>query len=282
MSMQMAQPLICEARTATRFLREGANSIDASTRSIAVIACEASLGSCIRAAGEAVFIVPPYVGSSSTVVEFYTVDIVVQELLQERDMVRTGRRPGDSGTSQAILNAARRQFAERGYDATTIRSIAGEAGVDPALVMHFYGSKDAVFTASVEWPFDPAEEIAKIVAGPRRSVGERLTRLFVSTWDREAGRNPIVALLRAAMSHGRAERLLRDFVTNEILLPLARGLQLDHAELRLTLSKSQLLGLGITRYVLRLEPIASLDAEATIAAVAPTIQRYLTGRLPEA
>ena len=197
-------------------------------------------------------------------------------------MVRTGRRPGDSGTSAAILDAARRQFAERGYDATTIRSIAREAGVDPALVMHFHGSKDALFTASVEWPFDPPEEIAKIVAGPRRGVGERLTRLFVTTWDREAGRNPIVALLRAAMSHGPAERLLRDFITKEILAPLGRDLNLDHAELRLCLSTSQLLGLGITRYVLRLEPIASLDVEATITAVAPTIQRHLTGPLPEA
>ena len=195
-------------------------------------------------------------------------------------MVRTGRRPGDSGTAEAILDAARRQFAERGFDATTIRSIAGEAGVDPALVMHFHGSKDALFAASVEWPFEPPEEIAKIVAGPRRGVGERYTRLFISTWDREAGRNPIVALLRAAMSHGPAERLLGDFITNEIARPIGRGLELDHAELRLNLATSQLVGLGIIRYVLRLEPIASLDAEATIALVAPTIQRHLTGPLP--
>src|SRR4051794_24071184 len=202
MSIQKPQPLICEARTLTRFLMEGARSIDASSRSIAEIAFEASWGSCIRAAGKAVSIAPPFVGDSSTALNSTTLISSVQELLEERDMVRTGRRPGDSGTSQAILDAARRQFSERGYDATTIRSIAGEAGVDPALVMHFYGSKDALFTASIEWPFDPPEEIARIVAGPRRSVGERLTRLFVSTWDREAGRNPIVALLRAAMSHG--------------------------------------------------------------------------------
>jgi AcrR family transcriptional regulator len=195
-------------------------------------------------------------------------------------VVRTGRRPGSSDTREAIRDAARRQFVERGYEATTIRGIAAEAGVDPALVMHFYGSKEALFATCIEWPFDAEHMRAAILDGKRSGVGERLMRLFVTTWDDEAGRTPIVALLRTAMSQETAARMLRDFLSNRLFRPTAEALRLDHPDLRVSLASSQLVGLGIARYVLRYEPLASLDSEEVVALVAPTVQRYLTGRLP--
>jgi AcrR family transcriptional regulator len=208
-------------------------------------------------------------------VEFYTVDIF-------RQVARTGRRRGGGDTREAIRKAARRQFAELGYEGTTIRGIASEAGVDPALVMHFFGSKERLLLAGVEWPFDPDEVVPTLLAGKRSEVGERLARLFVTTWDDEAGRNPIVALLQTALSQESAQRLFRDFLTKRFFGPLTEGLGVDHPELRGSLASSQLLGLGINRYVVRFEPLASMDSEAVIALLAPVLQRHLTGRLPAA
>jgi AcrR family transcriptional regulator len=196
-------------------------------------------------------------------------------------MARTGRRRGGGDTRQAIAEAARRQFAYRGYEAATIRSIATEAGVDPALVMHFYGSKEALFAEVVQWPFDPDEAVADLLVGKRSAVGERLARLFVTTWDAEAGRNPIVALLRTALSQESAARLFRDFLSTRFFGPLAEGLRIDRPELRTSLASSQLVGLGIIRYVMRFEPLASMDSEAVIAVLGPALQRHLTGRLPD-
>src|SRR5262249_61140107 len=104
---------------------------------------------------------------------------------------RTGRRAGESGTREAILAAARRLFAERGYDGASMRAIAAEAGVDAALVVHFFGSKAKLLTASVRWPFDPDVEIQRVVGAGRERAGEALTRLFVTTWDGLGERNPI-------------------------------------------------------------------------------------------
>jgi AcrR family transcriptional regulator len=195
-------------------------------------------------------------------------------------MSRTGRRPAGSGTREAIAEAARRQFGQRGYAETTIRSVAQEAGVDPGLVMHFFGSKDALFSASVRWPFDPATEVAAVVEGGAAQAGERLVALFVKTWDSQRGRNPIVALLRTAMTTKSAERQLRDFLTHELLMPLVTALDCDQPQVRANLLAVHLLGLGVTRYVLRLQPIASMSRDAVTALMTPPIQAALTGPLP--
>jgi AcrR family transcriptional regulator len=215
-------------------------------------------------------------------VEVYAVDMFRREVTERKahGMARTGRRRGGGDTREAIRTAARRQFAEHGYEGATIRGIAADAGVDPALVMHFFGSKERLLLAGVEWPFDPDEAVPRLLAGKRSEAGERLVRLFVTTWDDEAGRNPIVALLQTALSQQSAQRLFRDFLTKRFFGPLTEGLRVDHPELRGNLAASQLVGLGIIRYVVRFEPLASLDSEDLIGLVAPTIQRYLTGRLP--
>ncbi len=195
---------------------------------------------------------------------------------------RTGRRPGDGRTRRAILDAARAQFGDRGYAETTIRSIADEAHVDPALVMHFFGSKDRLFVACVEWPFDPAHEIPVVIGDGPEGAGARLTALFLRTWDERAGRNTIVALLRAAMTQEPAKRELREFLEAEILMPLLAGLDSDQAGVRANLVASQLIGLGVVRHVLEFEPLASMRAADVIDTVAPGIQAALTDPLPPA
>jgi AcrR family transcriptional regulator len=219
-------------------------------------------------------------GRKFNAAEFYSVDIVGDLAIKRDNKVgRGGRRPGDARSRDAIIAAARRQFGRLGYDATTIRAVAREAGVDPALVIYFFGSKDRLFAASVDWPFDPAAELPAVIGDRRSGVGERLVRLMLETWDAEDGRNTIVALLRAAMSQETASATLRAFLESQILAPLTASLGCDQPDLRAALVASQLVGLGIARHVLRLEPLASLDREAVVALVGPQVQRSLTHRL---
>jgi AcrR family transcriptional regulator len=194
---------------------------------------------------------------------------------------RTGRRPGPSETREAILRAGRELFAEHGYEGTTIRAVAAAAGVDPALVIHYFQTKAGLFIASVEFPYDPQTEVPWLFAQGRRHVGERLARLFVETWDSQGLRNPIITLLRSATTEPAAAALMRDFMRVELFTPLMERFDVDHPLLRADLVASQLLGLGLARYVIRFEPLASADAESVIACVAPTLQRYFTGKLPE-
>jgi AcrR family transcriptional regulator len=197
-------------------------------------------------------------------------------------MSRTGRRPGATRTKEAIAAAARRQFAERGYAGTTVRSVAGEAGVDPALVMQFFGSKDGLFTASVRWPFDPATEVPSVVGDDPSTVGRRLVALFVRTWDADSGRNPIVALLRAATLREPAERQLREFLERELLTPIVSALHSDEPALRTGVVASHLVGLGVARYILRFEPLASMAPARVVDLMSPAVQAALTEPLPPA
>ena len=193
-----------------------------------------------------------------------------------------GRRPGESGTREAILAAARRRFASVGYDRATIRSIASDAGVDPALVHHFFGTKQALFQASVSLPFSPGDVLPTLLADSMDTVGHRLVRLFVSTWDEAHDRSPIMALLRSAVADEAAARLTREFIAEEILGPVAAALGGDDAPLRASLAATQMVGLALARYVVGVEPLASADVDLLVAAVGPTVQRYLTGDLGSA
>jgi AcrR family transcriptional regulator len=192
---------------------------------------------------------------------------------------RTGRRPGESGTYDALLDAARRLFAERGYEGASLRAIAAAAGVDAALVAHFFGSKADLLAAAVDWPFDPDAALPRLLAGGPDHVGEALSELFLRVWDDERQRNPLLTLLRAATTEPRAATLLHEFVCTRLLGPLLAQLGSDQPELRSDLVTTQLSGLALTRYLLRFEPIASTPAEQLIPRIAPTLQRYLAGTL---
>jgi AcrR family transcriptional regulator len=192
---------------------------------------------------------------------------------------RTGRRPGASATREEILKAAGRLFAERGYQGATIRAIAAEAGVDAALVVHFFGNKATLLSEAVEWPFDPEVEMPKLLVDGKHHVGEHLVALVVRTWDEEGGRNPILTLLRAATTEPKAAEMLGEFVRTRLFAPLMERLGSDRPELRTSLAASQLVGLGLARHVLRVEPLASAKPADVVAWYGPTLQRYLTGKL---
>ncbi len=190
-------------------------------------------------------------------------------------MARTGRRPGLGGTRERILAAARSDFGKAGYEGTTIRGIAAQAKVDPALVMHYFDSKDGVFRAAMQFPVDPAEFIPRLLAPGLDGLGERLVRFFVDTWDSPAG-SPLLGLIRSVVGNEEAAAQLREFVTREVLGRLARALELDQPQLRAALVAGQLVGLAMLRYVVRVEPLASASAAELVAWLGPTLQRYLT------
>jgi AcrR family transcriptional regulator len=196
---------------------------------------------------------------------------------------RTGRRPGNQDTRDVILAAARRAFAERGYDKASIRTIATEAGVDPALVHHYFGAKDQLFLATMEAPIDPGRLVPEILAGGLDGAGERLVRTFLSVWDSPAGA-AAAALFRSAVTHDWSARMLREFLTSQILRRVVDQIDAEPAEARLrgSLVATQMMGLVMARYIIKMEPVASSDPEALVTTVGPTVQRYLTGPLTAA
>ena len=191
----------------------------------------------------------------------------------------SGRRPGDSGTRDAILTAARRQFAELGYDRTSMRRVAIEAGVDPTLVSHFHGTKQQLFVTVVELPFQPANVLPGLLAGDPRDVGGRLANFALGVLESELGQSRLIGLVRAAASEPEASRLIRDLITRELLTLLVEGIGADHAAYRASLLASQIVGLTIARYIVAIEPLASQDPDAVAEAIAPALQHYLTGDL---
>jgi AcrR family transcriptional regulator len=191
---------------------------------------------------------------------------------------RRGRRPGAPDTRATILGAARSAFAEKGLAGTTIRAVAADAGVDAALVHHYFGTKDDLFLAAMELPVDPREVIGPALAGGADGAGERLMRVFLSLWDDPRIAPSLVGIVRSAMQPG-GERLLTQGFVPVVLMPAGEALGIDRPHLRMPLVISQMAGLILTRYVIALEPIASMPAETVVATYAPVIQHYLTGEL---
>jgi AcrR family transcriptional regulator len=194
---------------------------------------------------------------------------------------RSGRRPGNQDTRSSILEAARNAFAEKGFDHVSIRAIAADAGVDAALVHHYFGTKDKLFLAVMNAPINPAELVPQALQGPREQAGERLVRLVLTIWDSPAGAAAL-AVFRSALSNEWTARLLREFIITQILRKAVAELALnpDEAPVRSALIATQIAGLVTTRYVLKIEPVASMPAEQLVRAMAPNVQRFLTDPLP--
>lgn len=192
----------------------------------------------------------------------------------------SGRRPGDSGTRQAIAAAAGRQFAELGYDRASLRSIAAEAGVDPSLVSHFFGSKQQLFVTVMELPFEPSVVVPQLLGEPEEA-GLRVARFVVGLLETEEARRRIIGLVRSAASEPKAALLVRDLIEREVLTPIAEQLGASSPRVRASFVGSQVVGLVMARYIVGVEPLASLDPETVIATLAPVFQRLLTGPLPE-
>lgn len=190
-----------------------------------------------------------------------------------------GRRPGAPDTRAEVLAAARTSFAEKGFRATTIRAVAASAGVDPALVHHYFGTKDDLFLAALEMPVDPREVLAPVVALGPDGAGERLLRTFLSVWDDPDIQVRLLAVVRSVLSEDGATLLKEGFIP-VVVGPVLAQLVADRPDVRVPLVASQVVGLIVTRYLIALPPMATMPAEDVVSRVGPVIQHYLTGDLP--
>ncbi|MET9670581.1 TetR family transcriptional regulator [Streptomyces sp. NPDC006475] len=180
------------------------------------------------------------------------------------------------GARERILDAARTEFAERGYDKTTVRGIARAADVDAALVHHYFGTKDEVFAAAIEVSFEPSLVVPVILGQGTDGIGERLARFFIGVWENPATRGPLLAIIRSALTHDAAAAVLRGFLLRRPLEKIAGELDVPDPKFRAELAASHMIGIAILRYVIKVEPLASADPETIVEMVAPTLQRYLT------
>jgi AcrR family transcriptional regulator len=192
---------------------------------------------------------------------------------------RSGRRPGEPSTRAGILEAARASFAEHGYDRATIRDIAARAAVDPALVIHYFGAKEALFTEALELPLRPQEVLTRGMAAGADRLGVTVVRTFLEAWEPPETRVRLMAMLRSALTNEAAMGMIRDLLVREVFGPITEALGVPDAQLRATLVGSQFVGLSVMRYVGRIEPLASASVDELVAAIGPTVQRYLTGDL---
>ncbi|KAF5995672.1 MULTISPECIES: TetR/AcrR family transcriptional regulator [Streptomyces] len=180
-------------------------------------------------------------------------------------------------TRDRILDAAREEFSERGYEKTSVRGIAKAAGVDSALVHHYFGTKEQVFEAAIEGAFAPALAAPTAVEdGPLDTVGERLTRFLLGIWENPTTRTPLLAIVRSAVNNESAAAVFRRLVAAQLLRRIAGRLDLPDAELRAELAAAQLVGVAMLRYVIKVEPLASADVERIVERVAPVVQGHLT------
>lgn len=193
---------------------------------------------------------------------------------------RPGRPPGPSDTRDRILDTARELFARNGIDKTSIRAIAAGAGVDPALVHHYFGTKTQLFAAAIHIPIDPMTVIRPLREVPVEQIGHTLPSLLLPLWDSELGKG-IVATLRSVLA-GNDVSLVRSFLQEIIVAEV--GARVDNppgsARIRVQFVASQLVGVVMARYILELEPFKSLPVDQIADTIAPTLQRYLTGELP--
>jgi AcrR family transcriptional regulator len=170
-------------------------------------------------------------------------------------------------------------FTQKGYDAASLRQIASEAGVDAGMVRHYFNDKAGLFRAAMDLPVDPGAVMSTLLAGGPEGLGERLIRMFLLEWDRAGEHSPMITLVRSAMTHDESTRMLREFISSQVLGRIAAAVNAPDRDLRATLIGSQMVGLIVARYIVRVEPLASADQETVVAAVAPTVQRYLTGAI---
>jgi len=193
---------------------------------------------------------------------------------------RPGRPPGTSDTRDRILDNARELFARNGIGNTSIRSIAAAAGVDSALVHHYFGTKEQLFAAAVHIPIDPMRVIGPMREIPVEQLGSALPSLLLPLWDSEMG-PAFLATLRSMLA-GDGVGLIRSFLQDVISVEI--GARVDEppgsGRIRVQFVASQLVGIVMARYIIELEPFASLTVEQIAETVAPTLQRYLTGELP--
>jgi AcrR family transcriptional regulator len=195
----------------------------------------------------------------------------------QQESKRRGRRPAGADTKNALVEAARTVFTEQGYEGATVRAIAKRAGVDPAMVNHWFGGKEGLFARAVlQLPVDPEVIVNELTSGDVDTLGERVVRRFLTVWDASGG-GQFAALIRSVAGHEMALDGLRDLFMNHIFKHVTERVAQDQPRLRANLVASQLIGLGMVRYVARFDPLETTDVDTLVNAIGPTLQRYLTG-----
>lgn len=189
---------------------------------------------------------------------------------------RPGRRPGGPDTRGEILRAARETFASKGFTATSIRAVAREAGVDAALVHHYFGGKDELFIEAMALPIDPRQVAAQILDGPIEELGRRIVTVFLGVWESDEGQQRMKAILRSVVTSDEVARLMREGISRMVIIPVSEVLGVPDARLRVSLIATHLIGMALARYVVELEPVASADLDTLIDRMTPAIQHYLT------
>lgn len=194
---------------------------------------------------------------------------------------RRGRPPGHSDTRERILTSARDLFANRGFAGTSVRAIAAAAGVDSALVHHYFGTKQQLFAAAIDAPVDPMTILVPLRELPLDELGHRLPAMLLPLWDSEAGAG-LLATMRTLLTGGDVP-LARSFFRDIVVAELAERADDPPGSgvVRAEFVASQLMGIVVARYIVGLEPMASLPADAVVAMIGPTLQRYLSGELPD-
>lgn len=194
---------------------------------------------------------------------------------------KTGRRPGGASSRQAILDAARELFMLHGFKGATVRAIAAEAGADPALIRHFFGDKDGLFIAAMQLPPDATRDVLAVFSTPAEEWGTRLTRAYLLLWEDQSTAAPVRATLVSAFTNEQALAQFRSFLVAAVLEPASAHLPADDPELRLGIAMSHLIGVALARHLLAVPPIVRQEIDDLVELIGPSVQRYLTGPLPQ-
>ncbi len=201
-----------------------------------------------------------------------------------------GRRPAGEDTRAAIIAAARTEFAQRGYDGTSLRAVAREAGVDAKLVHHYFDGKSELFVEVMAFPANPAVLVEQVAAAPRDRLGETLARVFLAAWDGPEGRERFAAMCAAAAAHEEHARMVREFVGREVLHRVVEAMRTEvgveprpheSLEVRVALGAAQLIGTGLLRYVVKVPAVADASVEELVAILGPSLQHHLVPPTPD-
>lgn len=190
-------------------------------------------------------------------------------------MTRSGRRPGAPDTRQHIVAVARRAFGERGYDATSLRSIATAAGVDPGLLIHYFGSKRGVFLAALEVTIRPSALFEDLKGLSSRHIAEHIVRRYLTLLERSEPRDVVMGLVRSAVSNEQAADMLRELLLHQVLTSLLPLIEQPDATMRASLIVAQLVGIAMLKYVVRAETVVRATNAELVALVSPAIEQYL-------
>ncbi|MFF2053965.1 TetR family transcriptional regulator [Leifsonia sp. NPDC058194] len=202
----------------------------------------------------------------------------MSEVTERRGRGRPRKARGTASARDAIVRAAAEEFVERGYDATSLRAVARRAGVDSALVHHYFDGKPALFAAALEAPLRPDRVLDVVLSAPRAEIGERLVRYLCEQLDDGPAAGRMVVVLRTALGSGPGTRMVREFLTREVFSRLAALNEgAGDAGLRADLAAAQIVGLIVTRYVLKLDPVATTPADELARRVGPVLQWHLFG-----